>query len=144
LKTNLIFIFFVFSFVSLAQNQVFNGKVIDQELIPLPAIQIKDEKGVLLGETDFDGRFQINLPTDTNKISFQGIDYQTEVITIPKDCSFIQLIVLNYWLFDFVSLKRAKKKLLKARKKELPLLYDEAFKKGIFEQKENGCIGNLQ
>ena len=79
-----------------------------------------------------------------NKISFQEIGYQTEVIAIPKDCSFIQLIVLYDWLFDFVSLKKAKKKLLKARKKELPLLYDEANRKGIFEQKENSCIGNLQ
>lgn len=140
----MIFFFLVFSFVSQAQNQVLNGKVIGQELTPLPAIQIKDEQGILLGETDFDGYFQINLPIDKNKISFQGIDYQTEIITIPKDCSFFQLILLYDWLFDFVSLKKAKKKLLKARKKELPLLYNEAIKKGVFEQKVNSCIGNLQ
>lgn len=140
----MILITLVLSFVSLAQNQVLNGKVIGQDLTPLPAIQIKDERGIIMGESDFDGHFQINLSTYTNKISFQGIGFQTEVITIPKDCSFFQLILLYDWIFDFVSLKKAKKKLLKAREKELPLLYYEANRKGVFEQKENSCIGNLQ
>jgi hypothetical protein len=142
-KVFLIFFFNFLSFVTLAQNQLLNGKVIGQELIPLPAIQIFDEQGVLLGKTDFEGRFQINLPSNITKISFQGIGYQTEIINITKDCSYIQLVFLQQWIYDFVSEQKAKRKLRKDRKKQLPLLYDKAFTQGIFQKKTNSCIGYL-
>jgi hypothetical protein len=126
-------LFLLVSFTLHSQTRVISGKVIGQDLIELPAIKIFDESNELIGETDFNGNFKLEIKTPIKKILFSGIGYQTETLEIIDNCDYIQIIVLYDWIIDFVSLKKAERIIKRDRKKLLPKLYAEAFRKEIFD-----------
>ena len=74
---------YIFSFLLLffslnfgySQNRIVKGLVIDEDLEPIGNLLISINDSIKVGTTDIEGRFQIEIPTSVNKISFACIGY---------------------------------------------------------------------
>ncbi len=132
-----IVILFVFH-ISIGQERIITGQVLGQDLVELPGVFIMTSNSKIIDTTDFNGRFRLKYMPEIKKIKFVSLMIQSEEIVVLENCNHIEIILLNEWIYDFVSLKAAKRKRKRDRKRILPKLYAEAFEKGLFD-KENPC-----
>ncbi|POY37968.1 hypothetical protein C3K47_05440 [Solitalea longa] len=127
-----IIVFFFSTTLSLkGQSRTIIGRVISENLGPLPRLEIKNSDTVLLGKTDIDGRFKINIPQEIDRLLFGYIGMEWTEIKLRKDCDTIEVVMLYRGTYDFMSFK----KIDKIRKKsfdELPGLHSDAVKEGLF------------
>jgi CarboxypepD_reg-like domain len=114
-----------------AQSRVVTGKVIAEDLETLPGVRIQNSDTNLLGKTDIDGRFSIQLPLsiDTLIISWIGMEWTT--IQVPINCDNLDIILMYDAIYDFMSASKIDRLRMK-RFKKLPVIHMTAFKKGIF------------
>lgn len=61
----LVFVSTLPSICSFGQSLIFNGKVIDTELVGLPGVSIYDQDTSLLTTSDLEGNFEISLSKPT-------------------------------------------------------------------------------
>jgi hypothetical protein len=126
---------FLFSF---GQERIITGKIIGQELTEFPGVVVMDsDTEKVLDTTNFDGKFEFKYSSDIKKIKFIFVMTQEEEIEISESCNHIELILLEEWIYDFVSLKTAERKKRRDRKRILPKLYAEAYENGIFKNKKS-------
>lgn len=128
-------IFIVFTLLSCvnfvySQNKTIQGKVIDETLYPLIGILIFNDS-VCIGQTDFDGNFQIEVPSSVNRLTFSYIDMEDADLELSDDCNVIELIMIGVGHYD-MSWNKAKR-VRRKRYKELPKIHKEAYEKGIFQ-----------
>ena len=132
------FISFFFCIFSAFGQRNLRGKTIDQFLERAIGITIFDKDTTKIGQSDFNGYFEIKLPKETDKLIFAGVDYEWATITLPKECENLEIILLLTSTYDFTS----PRKVDRLRKKEfekIPDLHSQAFQKGIFET-EKPCV----
>jgi hypothetical protein len=133
-----IFYFIVFlSFISYSQEKIISGKVIGQDLIAIPNIKIMTTGSEELAVTDFDGKFEFKCSPDLKKVKFVGLSIQEEEVEISNICLSFEIIILNSWIYDFISLKKANRKVKRERKKMFWKLFTEAYEKKIFTNEIN-------
>ena len=111
------------------------GRVILEDLGTVPGIYIQNIDKLLLGETDFDGFFNINIPKETDKLLFYWISMEPTTIKLQDDCDTIEIIMMYRSTYDFMS----SRKVDRLRKKEfnkLPKLHTLAVRKGLFTKDE--------
>lgn len=130
LKT-ITFTFFLIFQISFGQERIIYGKVLAEDLMPLPGVVIKSESKVV-ATTDFDGNFKFNYTPEIYNLEFLFIGMERENVLIKENCDKIELIMLEESTYCFVSLKTAERKIKKNRKRKLPKLYAEAYKNEIF------------
>lgn len=114
-----------------AQNKTIKGKVIaeDLEALALTLIYINDT--VMVGKTDMSGLFQIDIPIAVNRISFSNVGFETAFINLSETCNKVEVIMMYQWTYDFKTPKQVDRLRMKIFK-QLPLLHQKAFEKGIF------------
>lgn len=101
-------------------------------------ITIFDKDTIKIGQSDFNGYFQIELPKETDKLIFAGVGHEWANVTVPEECKNLEIILFLASTYDFMS----PRKVDRLRNKEynkLPELHSRAFQKGIFET-EKPCI----
>ena len=123
--------------ISFGQERIITGKVIGQDLSEFPGVVIMTSDLKAIDTTDFNGNFEFNYSTDIQKIKLIFPMTQEEEIEITENCNRIEIILLEEWIYDYVSLKRAERKKERDRKRTLPKLYAEAYEKGIFKDKKS-------
>ena len=123
--------------ISFGQERIITGKVIGQDLSEFPGVVIMTSDLKAIDTTDFNGNFEFNYSTDIQKIKLIFPMTQEEEIEITENCNRIEIILLEEWIYDYVSLKRAERKKERDRKRTLPELYAEAYEKGIFKDKKS-------
>ena len=121
--------------LSFGQEQMITGKVIGQDLIEFPGVVIMTSDLKVIDTTDFNGEFEFKYSKEIKKIKLIFPMTQEEEIELSENCNHIEIILLEEWIYDFVTLKKAERKKKRDRKRTLPKLYAEAYKKGIFENK---------
>lgn len=114
------------------------GQVLDQDLIELPGVFIMTSDSKVIDTTDFNGRFSFKFTPEIKKIKFVSFMVQPEEIEVSDNCNHIEIILLNEWIYDFVSLKTAERKRKRDRKRMLPKLYAQAYEKGLFDKEKTG------
>lgn len=127
-----ILIFFAFGVTKIFSQITIKGRVITENCEELPGARIFDNQKNIIGETDFNGYFRIELPKDSSKLEFAFIGYETAKIEFTDSCRYIEIILLPEGYYDFMT----SRKIDKLRKKEfdkLPKMHSLAFEKGIFE-----------
>ena len=129
-------IFFCFQ-ISFGQERIISGKVLDQNLLALPLVLISYNSKVI-DTSDFNGNFKFKATSEMKKIAFSSLGFQTEEVNVPMNCEYIGIILLEVGTYDFVTLKKAKRKIERRRKKLLPKLYAEAYEKKLLD-KEKSC-----
>lgn len=114
------------------QNRIISGRVIAEDLEPLPMLDIKNSDTVFLGKTDMDGRFKIIIPQETDKLLFTYVGMEPTEIKLKKDCDTVEVVMMYGVLYDFMTLRKVDR-LRKKRFDNLPNLHSEAVKKGLFQ-----------
>jgi hypothetical protein len=120
-----------------AQEKTITGRIISENLETLPGVRIQDADTVLLGTTDIDGGFSINVPNDTQKLILSYVGMEWTSIEISLDCENLEVIMMIETLYDFASFKKINR-LRKKRFKKLLEIRTLAIENGIFETK-NVC-----
>lgn len=123
--------------LSFGQERIITGKVIGQDLTEFPGVVIMSSDLRVIDTTDFNGGFEFKYSKDIKKIKLLFPMTQKEEIELSVSCNHIEIILLEEWIYDFVTLKSAKRKKKRDRKRTLPKLYAEAYEKGIFDNKKN-------
>jgi hypothetical protein len=75
------------------QTRTIIGRVISEDLEPLPEVIIQNIDTVLLGKTNIDGRFKINIPKETERLIFDWIGLEWTDIKLKKDCDTTEVII---------------------------------------------------
>jgi len=113
------------------QNRIISGRVITEDLEPLPMLDIENSDTLFLGKTDMDGRFKISIPQETDRLLFSYVGMEWTEIKLKKDCATVEVVMLYDGTYDFMSSKKIDK-VRKKRYDELPNLHSDAVKEGLF------------
>jgi hypothetical protein len=119
------------------QTRTIIGRVICEHLEPLLGVHIESADNVLLGKTDIDGRFKINIPQETDSLLFRYVGMEWTDIRLRKDCDTVEVIMMYSASYH----NRNSRKVDRLRKKRfdnLPKLHSDAVENGLFEN-NNTC-----
>lgn len=133
MKFNLfiISIFCLLSFTIFGQKPI-SGRVIG-EFLDIPfEVFIHDKDSNLLGKCDFDGYFKVELPLNSNELYFSGIEFEKTKIAVNTECNYLEVILLNHVIYDFMSSSKIDR-LRKKRFKKLAIVRQKAVKEKIFK-----------
>jgi sulfur relay (sulfurtransferase) DsrF/TusC family protein len=112
-------------------QKTLTGRIFNEDLEALPEAKIYDQDTTLLGVTDNNGYFEINITIETKKILVSWIGYELTTITISDTCQHIDVILIVDAIYDI----KSHRKIDRLRKREydkLPSLYKMAYNKGLF------------
>ncbi|RZJ80736.1 MAG: hypothetical protein EOO47_06630 [Flavobacterium sp.] len=115
-----------------AQTRTLMGRVIAEDSDPLPGLEIKSVTNVILGKTDMEGRFNIIIPQDIDRLSLTYLGMETTEIKLMKDCDTIEVIMMYDVIYDFITLRKVDR-LRKKRFDKLFNIHADAVKSGLFE-----------
>lgn len=130
----IILILFLGFFVN-GQNRSVYGKVISEDLEPLAGVQIRNSENELLGETDFDGQFKINISQKNDSLLFRYTGVEFTDIKLKEDCENIEVIMMHDVIYDFMKSDKIDR-LRKKRYDKLDELYLLAIKKKLFQNND--------
>ena len=119
------------------QTRTIIGRVISEDLEPLPGLDIENSENVLLGKTDMDGRFKISIPQETDSLLFRYVGMEWTDIKLRKDCDTVEIVMMYAGTYDFMTSRKIDR-LRKKRFDNLPSLHSDAVENGLFE-KNNTC-----
>ena len=113
------------------------GRVIDDRLGTLPYFPIRINDTIVVGKTDSDGAFQIDVPVSVKKLFLIDIGMEPASIELADTCDEVDVVMLLSSTYDFIRPKKVNRLRMK-RFKKLPELHKAAFEKGLFK-KDKGC-----
>ena len=120
-----ILVMFLTQFSIFSQNRAIQGVVIDD---------LDYEPGM----TNLDGSFQIEVPYTVNRLVLgRAIGFEDTEIVLCENCNYLEIILFQRPIYDFLSKKQADNK-RKKRFKKIGKIRKEAVKRGIFQSK-NPC-----
>ena len=125
----------LFSQELVGQNRTLYGRVLSEELESLPRVVIMNPKDSILGETDMEGRFEIEVPQTLDSLSFGFIGMEPAEIKLNQECDQIEIIIMYDGLYHYKSHKRIDR-IRKKRFNEICNLHAMAVKEGLFESKD--------
>ena len=114
------------------QTRTIIGRVISEDLEPLPGLDIRNSDSVLLGKTKMDGRFKISIPQETDSLLFRYLGMEWTDIRLKKDCDTIEVVLMYDVIYDFMTSRKIDR-LRKKRFDNLPNIHLDAVKNGLFE-----------
>jgi hypothetical protein len=114
------------------QTRTIIGRVISEDLVPLPWLDIRNTDSLLLGKTDMDGRFKFSIPQETDSLMFRYIGMEWTDIRLNKDCDTIEVVLMYDVIYDFMTSRKIDR-LRKKRFDNLPGIHSDAVKNGLFE-----------
>jgi hypothetical protein len=106
--------------------------VICEDLKPFPVLDIENSDNLILGKTDMDGRFKIDIPEETNSLLFRYVGMEPTHIRLREGCDTVEVVMMYARTYDFMTLKKVDR-LRKKRFDNLPYLHSDAVKNGLFE-----------
>jgi hypothetical protein len=113
------------------QIRTITGKVIGENFESIWGARIQNTENIILGTTDSNGQFKIDIPQDTKTLIFSWVGYERASINLTPGCTQLDIILLASWTYDYISLKKIDKLRMKQFKK-LPELHLSAYQKGLF------------
>ena len=136
LNAFLTFLAVVLSFeTSCAQpTKTLTGRILNDRLETVPRANIYARDTTVIGTTDMDGYFKIDVPSNTNTLIFAFVGMEWTTVKLSADCSNFEVILLLASSYDFMSVRRVNRQEFK-RFKHLPQIYQEAYEKGLFKSR---------
>jgi hypothetical protein len=132
MKIVLLLALLTISFASDGQARTITGKVIDDfDLEPIPQVNIQNNDTILLGTTDKNGEFKIQLPRETDELLFSWVGMEWASIEVTWDCDRVEVILLPDGIYHYKSHRKVDR-IRKKRFDEIPKLHSKAVSKGIF------------
>ena len=115
-----------------SQSKTIKGRVIDDNLETLAGVPIMINDTVVVGRTDLNGFFQIDIPIFVKKLLFSTVGIELASIELVDKCDEVEVVMMLSSTYDFITFKKVERLRMK-RFKKLPELHKEAFEKGIFK-----------
>ena len=85
--------------------------------------------------TNLDGSFQVEVPYNVNRLLLgRTIGFEDTEIVLCDSCNYLEIILFQRPVYDFLSKKQVDKKRIK-RFKKIGKIRKEAIKRGIFQSK---------
>ncbi|MCB0456208.1 MAG: hypothetical protein R2776_04505 [Flavobacteriaceae bacterium] len=128
----------IFTLISLStynlysQNKTIKGRVIAEDFEILPGVSIITNDTIVVGKTDLNGFFQIDIHASEKKILFFSIGLEQTTIELLDKCDNVEVVMMLDFTYDFITLKTINRK-RKKRFKKLPNIYKQAFLRNLFE-----------
>lgn len=115
-------------------TKTLTGRLLDDRLESVPMANICARDTTVIGTTDMDGYFKIDVPANTTTLLFAYIGMELATVNLSADCSNLEVILLLASTYDFMSVRRVNRQELK-RFKHLPQLHQQAYEKGLFKSR---------
>lgn len=111
------------------------GRVIDEDFNPLPMVELSTTENfdTILGKTDLDGYFTIDIRQGIDTVFVGWLGYETAVIPLSPDCANYEVVLLFSYTMHYKSNAKVDR-IRKRRFKQLPKLHEQAAYSGIFKQ----------
>lgn len=113
------------------QSRTVTGRIISEYFEPLPLIYIQDIDTTLIGKTDLDGRFKIEIPSSTDSLLLCSLGIEWATIQLTSDCDTLEVVMMYDYIYDFITLRKVDRLRLK-RFKKLSEIHKQAFDQGLF------------
>ena len=130
-KLFLPFVLILLNSISIFGQREIKGRVIDDNFDYVIQARVYDKNMVLLGNSDLNGYFKINIPSKTDTLIFGYIGYELATIKFSSNCNYFEVILFPAATYDFMT----SRKIDRLRKKEfnkIPALHKQAKQKDIF------------
>ena len=113
-------------------TKTLTGRLLDDQLEAVPMANIYAADTTVIGKTDMEGYFKLDIPRNPNTLLFGAVGLELTTVKLNEECSHLEVILLLSSSYDFRSARRVNRKESK-RFKHLPQLHQEAYKKGLFK-----------
>lgn len=135
-RIGILLVVFLTQFSIFSQNRTIQGVVIDNlDHEPVPYVSILFNDSIQIGMTNLDGSFQIEVPYTVNRLVLgRAIGFEDTEIILCESCNYLEIILFQRPVYDFLSKKQVDKK-RKKRFKKIGKIRKEAVKRGIFQSK---------
>lgn len=110
------------------------GRLLSEQLEGIAMASIYAQDMTVIGTTDGEGYFKLNVPVDTHTLLFAFVGMERTTVNLRTDCSFLEVILLYSASYDFRSVRYVNRKRFK-RFKRLPQLQQQAYEKGLFKSR---------
>jgi hypothetical protein len=115
-------------------TKTLTGRLLSDDLEEVPMSEIRARDTTVIGRTDMEGYFKIDVPVSTNTLLFAAIGMERATINLSGECSNLEVILLHASSYDFMSVRRVNRQEGK-RFKHLPQLHQQAYEKGLFKSR---------
>jgi hypothetical protein len=112
-------------------TKTLTGRILSDDLAGYPRVDIRARDTTVLGTTDREGYFKLDVPTTTNTLLFTAVGMEWTAVSLSADCSTLEIILLSRPTYDFMSVRRVNRQRFK-QFKHVPHLHQEAYEKGLF------------
>lgn len=110
------------------------GRLLDDRLETVPRANIYAQDTTVIGTTDMEGYFKLDIPRNTNTLLFGAVGMELTTVKLSGECSHLEVVLLLSSSYDFMSVRRVNRQELK-RFKHFPHLHQEAYEKGLFKSR---------
>jgi hypothetical protein len=115
-------------------TKTLTGRILSDQLERLPMADICARDTTVIGTTDMEGYFKIDVPVNTNTLIFRTVGMEWATVKLSGECSNLEVILIYASSYDFMSVRRVNRKQFK-RFKHLPQIHQEAYEKGLFKSR---------
>ncbi|MGI4832563.1 MAG: hypothetical protein ACRYFK_03790 [Janthinobacterium lividum] len=113
-------------------TKTLTGWVLGDDLKGVPMAQICARDTTVIGTTDIDGYFRLDVPANTSTLIFRTVGAEWTTVNLSEECSNLEVILLYASTYDFMSVRRVNRQEFKCFK-HLPQLHQQAYEKGLFK-----------
>lgn len=137
-----IFIIILFAnSISAQETKTIRGRIISEDLEPIPEAIICNMDTITLGSTDVNGYFTIEVPVETKELLLGFIAMEWTSVKIRDNCQYLEMIMMVDVIYDYISISKINKKRHR-RFKKLPKTHLQAYEKGIFKS-STPCVSYI-
>jgi len=115
-------------------TKTLTGRILGDDLEGVPMANIHTRDTTVIGQTDLEGYFKIDVPLNTKTLLFTAIGMEWITVNLSGECSSLEVILLYASTYDFMSVRRVNRQDFK-RFKHLPQLHQQAYEKGLFKSR---------
>lgn len=122
-------------------TKTLTGRLLDDRLEEVPMATIYARDTTVIGTTDGEGYFRIDVEANTTTLLFTAVGMELTTFTLRADCSHLEVILLLASSHDFESVRRVNRQEFR-RFKRLTQLHQQAYDKGLFTSRVP-CVSPL-
>jgi hypothetical protein len=115
-------------------SRTLTGRLLDDRLEEVPRANIYARDTILVGTTDLEGYFKLDVSDITTTLRFTAIGYEVTTLKLSRECMNLEVILLLASTYNFMSVRQVNRQEFK-RFKHLPQLYKQAYEKGLFKSR---------
>jgi hypothetical protein len=109
-------------------TKALTGRLLDDHLEGVPRANICARDRTIIGTTDMEGYFKVDVPVNTNTLIFMSVGMEWNTVNLSADCLNLEVILLLASSYDFMSVRRVNRQEFK-RFKHLPTYISKRIRK---------------